>query len=84
MNKDDVGMIKFTQSMMAIVQALSTVDTATKAWDGLMTGLNAMLDQKIADTAGDGVPAPMGGSAPAPTPAPKRQTIFDDLPKRKF
>lgn len=51
MNKDDVGMIKFTQSMMAIVQALASVDTATKAWNGLMTGLNAMLDQKIADTA---------------------------------
>lgn len=51
MDKDDVGMIKFTQSMMAIVQALSTVDTATKAWKGLMTSLNAMLDQKIADTA---------------------------------
>ena len=50
-DKDDVGMIKFTQSMMAIVQALSTVDTATKAWKGLMTSLNAMLDQKIADTA---------------------------------
>lgn len=51
MNKDDVGMIKFTQSMMAIVQALASVDTATKAWDGLMTSLNAMLDQKIADSA---------------------------------
>ena len=49
--KDDIGMIKFTQSMSAIVQALSTVDTATKAWKGLMTSLNAMLDQKIADTA---------------------------------
>lgn len=49
--KDDVGMIKFTQSMMAIVQALSTVDTATKAWDGLMSGLNALLDRKLQDTA---------------------------------
>ena len=49
--KDDNAMIRFTTSMMAIVQGLSTFDTASKAWKGLVTGMNAALDAKLKDTA---------------------------------
>lgn len=49
--KDDNAMIRFTTSMMAIVQGLSTFDTASKAWKGLVTGMNAALDARLKDTA---------------------------------
>lgn len=49
-DNSDVGMIKFTQNLMAITQALTVMDSASKAWKGLLTAFNAALDQKIADT----------------------------------
>ena len=49
--KDDNAMIRFTTSMMAIVQGLSTFDTASKAWKGLVVGMNAALDARLKDTA---------------------------------
>ena len=52
--------------------------------DGKNQAIEAARAKRATATAGDGVPAPMGGSAPAHTPVPRRQTVFDDLPKRKF
>lgn len=49
--KDDTAMIKFTTSMMAVVQGLASLDTASKAWKGLVTGFNAALDARLKDTA---------------------------------
>lgn len=49
--KDDNAMIRFTTSMMAIVQGLSTFETASKAWKGLVVGMNAALDARLKDTA---------------------------------
>ncbi len=49
-DNSDIGMIKFTQNLMAITQALTVMDSASKAWKGLLTAFNAALDQKIADT----------------------------------
>lgn len=51
MGKDDTAMIKFTTSMMAIVQGLASLDTANKAWKGLLVGMNAALDARLKDTA---------------------------------
>lgn len=49
--KDDTAMIKFTTSMMAVVQGLASLDTASKAWKGLLVGMNAALDARLKDTA---------------------------------
>lgn len=51
MGKDDTAMIKFTTSMMAVVQGLASLDTANKAWKGLVVGMNAALDARLKDTA---------------------------------
>lgn len=53
--KDDTAMIKFTTSMMAVVQGLASLDTASKAWKGLVVGMNAALDAKLAETAATAV-----------------------------
>ena len=87
---NDLSLLKLTPATLEKLYTAMPFDEAvaeaaeTAEIDGKNQAIEAARVKKIADTAGDGVPAPMGGSAPAPTPAPKRQTIFDDLPKRKF
>ena len=52
--------------------------------DAKNQAIEAARVKKANAAAGDGVPAPMGGSSPAPEKPRRKQTIFDDLPKRKF
>lgn len=52
--------------------------------DAKNQAIEAARVKKANAAAGDGVPAPMGGSSPAPEQPRRKQTIFDDLPKRKF
>jgi hypothetical protein len=52
--------------------------------DGKNQAIEAARVKKAEQTAGDGVPAIQGGSAPEPVRPKARPTIFDDIPKRKF
>lgn len=52
--------------------------------DGKNQAIEATRVKKAAATAGDGVPTPQGGSAPAPEKPKRKPTIFDDLPMKKF
>lgn len=87
---DDLSVLKLSMKTLEKLYKAMTYDEAvaeaaeTGAIDAKNQAIEAARVKKAADTAGDGVPAPMGGSAPAPTPKPKKPTVFDDLPKRKF
>ena len=52
--------------------------------DGKNQAIEATRVRKSSAAAGDGVPAPQGGSSPTPTPKKKRPSIFDGLPEKKF
>lgn len=87
---NDLSVLKLSAQTLEKLYKAMTFDEAvaeaaeTAEIDGKNQAIEAARVKKTADTAGDGVPAPMGGSAPAPTPRPRKQTVFDDLPKRKF
>lgn len=87
---NDLSVLKLSMKTLEKLYKAMTFDEAvaeaaeTGAIEAKNQAIEAARVKKAADTAGDGVPAPMGGSAPAPTPAPRKKTVFDDLPKRKF
>ena len=87
---NDLSVLKLSaQTLEKLYKAMTFDEAVAEAAesaeiDGKNQAIEAARVKKTADTAGDGVPAPMGGSAPAPTPRPRKQTVFDDLPKRKF
>lgn len=87
---DDLSVLKLSSKTLEKLYKAMTYDEAvaeaaeTAEIDGKNQAIEATRVKKSEEIAGDGVPTPQGGSAPAPTPRPRRQTIFDDLPKRKF
>jgi len=87
---EDMGELKLSMQTLEKLYKAMTYDEAvaeaaeTAEIDGKNMAIEAARAKKTAETAGDGVPTPQGGSAPAPTPKPKKSTIFDDIPKRKF
>ena len=87
---DDLSVLKLSAKTLEKLYKAMTYDEAVAEAaeaaeiDGKNQAIEAARVKKTEATAGDGVPTPQGGSAPAPTPRPKRKTIFDDLPQRKF
>lgn len=87
---NDLSVLKLTQETLTKLYKAMTYDEAVAeaAETGEIDGKNAAIEaQRVRKTSaanGDGVPTPQGGSAPVPTPKPKKSTIFDDIPKRKF
>lgn len=87
---NDLSVLKLSMKTLEKLYKAMTFDEAvaeaaeTGAIEAKNQAIEAARVKKAADTAGGGVPAPMGGSAPAPTPAPRKKTVFDDLPERKF
>lgn len=87
---NDLSVLKLTPETLTKLYKAMTYDEAVAeaAETGEIDGKNAAIEaQRVRKTSaanGDGVPTPQGGSAPVPTPKPKKSTIFDDIPKRKF
>ena len=87
---DDLSVLKLSPKTLEKLYKAMTYDEAvaeaaeTAEIDGKNQAIEAARVKRTEATAGDGVPTPQGGSAPAPTPRPRRKTIFDDLPQRKF
>ena len=87
---NDLSVLKLSAKTLEKLYKAMTFDEAvaeaaeSAELDGKNQAIEAARVKKAAASAGDGVPAPMGGSAPAPAPRPKKSTVFDDLPKRKF
>ena len=88
---NDLSVLKLSMSTLEKLHKAMTYDEAVAeaAEAGAMEAKNDAIEaarvKKAIDTAGDGVPAPQGGSGVAAKPAPKRKaTIFDDIPQRKF
>ena len=87
---DDLSVLKLSSQTLEKLYKAMTYDEAvaeaaeSAEIDGKNQAIEAARVKKAADTAGDGVPAPMGGSAPAPEKPRRKPTFFDDLPKRKF
>ena len=87
---NDLSVLKLTPETLTKLYKAMTYDEAVAeaAETGEIDGKNAAIEaQRVRKTSaanGDGVPTPQGGSAPVPTPKPKKATIFDDIPKRKF
>jgi len=87
---DDLSVLRLSMSTLEKLYKAMTFDEAvaeaaeTGEIDGKNQAIEAARVKKSAATVGDGVPTPQGGSSPAPVPKPKRSTIFDDIPKRKF
>ena len=87
---NDLSVLKLSMSTLEKLYKAMTFDEAvaeaaeTGAIEAKNDAIEAARVKKAVDTAGDGVPTPQGGSAPA-RPAPKKKaTIFDDIPQRKF
>ena len=87
---DDLSMLKISNETLTKLYKAMTYDEAVAeaAENAEMDGRNAAIEAKRVKkqeaTAGDGVPTPNGGSAPATTKPRRRATIFDDIPKKKF
>jgi len=87
---NDMGELKLSmQTLEKLYKAMTYDEAVAEAAenaeiDAKNEAIEATRVKKAAETAASGVPAPQGGSAPAPTPKPKKSTIFDDIPKRKF
>ena len=87
---NDLSVLKLSESTLDKLYKAMTYEEAVAeaAETGAIEAKNGAIEaarvRKAANTAGDGVPTPVGGSSPAPTPKPKKKTIFDDLPQRKF
>ena len=87
---DDMSMLKLSPKTLEKLYKAMTYDEAvaeaaeTAEIDGKNQAIEAARVKKAEETAGDGVPALQGGSAPEPEKPKARPTIFDDIPKRKF
>lgn len=87
---NDLSVLKLTPETLTKLYKAMTYDEAvaeaaeTAEIDGKNAAIEAQRVRKTSAANGDGVPTPKGGSAPVPTPKPKKSTIFDDIPKRKF
>ena len=87
---NDMGELKLSMQTLEKLYKAMTYDVAvaeaaeTAAVDAKNEAIEATRVKKAAATAGDGVPAPMGGSAPAPQKPVKKKGFLDDIPERKF
>lgn len=87
---NDLSVLKLSPETLEKLYKAMTYDEAVAeaAETGEIDGKNAAIEaqrvKKTASAAGDGVPTPQGGSAPVPTPKPKKATIFDDIRPKKF
>ena len=87
---NDMGELKLTMQTLEKLYKAMTYDEAVAeaAADAEIDAKNEAIEatrvKKAAATEAAGVPTPQGGSSPAPVPKPKKSTIFDDIPKRKF
>ena len=87
---NDMGELKLSMQTLEKLYKAMTYDEAvaeaaeTAEIDGKNQAIEAARVKKATATAGDGVPTPQGGSAPAPERPRRKPTVFDDLPKRKF
>ena len=87
---NDMGELKLSmQTLEKLYKAMTYDEAVAEAAenaeiDAKNEAIEAARVKKAADTAAAGVPTPQGGSSPAPQKPPKKSTIFDDIPKRKF
>ena len=87
---DDLMVLKLTpDTLEKLYKAMNyDKDVAEAAETGEMQGKNEAIEatrvRKAEAVAADGVPTPQGGSAPVPEAKPRKATIFDDSPQRKF
>ena len=87
---NDLSVLKLSRETLEKLYKAMTYDEAVAeaaeagAIDAKNDAIEATRMAKAAANAGDGVPTPQGGSAPVPTPKPKRSTIFDDIKPKKF
>lgn len=86
---NDLSVLKLSaETLEKLYKAMNyDKDVAEAAESALIDGKNEAIEaarvKKAAKAAGDGVPAPSAGSAPV-QPKPRKSTIFDDIPQRKF
>lgn len=87
---NDLSVLKLsTKTLEKLYKAMTFDEAVAEAAesaeiDGKNQAIEAARVKKAESTSGDGVPAPQGGSAPAPEKPRRRSSIFDDIPKRKF
>ena len=87
---NDMGELKLSmQTLEKLYKAMTFDEAVAEAAenaeiDAKNQAIEAARVKKAAATEASGVPAPMGGSAPAPEKPRRKPTIFDDIPKRKF
>ena len=87
---NDLSVLKLSQTSLVKLYKAMTYDEAVaeaaeaSAIDAKNQAIEAARVKKSAAAAGDGVPTPAGGSAPAKEAPKRKPSIFDDLPKRKF
>ena len=87
---DDLSVLKLSSQTLEKLYKAMTYDEAvaeaaeTAEIDGKNQAIEAARVKKTAETAGDGVPALQGGSAPEPERPKSQPTIFDDIRPRKF
>ena len=87
---NDMGELKLSMQTLEKLYKAMTYDEAVAeaAADAEIDAKNEAIEaarvKKAAATEAAGVPTPQGGSSLAPVPKPKKSTIFDDIPKRKF
>jgi hypothetical protein len=87
---NDLSVLKLsTQTLEKLYKAMTYDEAVAEAAetaeiDGKNQAIEAARVKKTAETAGDGVPALQGGSAPEPEKPKSKPTIFDDIRPRKF
>ena len=87
---NDLSVLKLSAQTLEKLYKAMTFDEAvaeaaeTAEIDGKNQAIEAARVKKTAETAGDGVPALQGGSAPEPEKPKSKPTIFDDIRPRKF
>ena len=87
---DDLSVLKLSAATLEKLYKAMTYDEAVAEAaeaaeiDGKNQAIEAARVKKAEETAGDGVPALQGGSAPEPERPKAKPTIFDDIRPRKF
>ena len=87
---NDLSVLKLTpKTLEKLHKAMNyDADVAAAAEDAEINAKNAAIEasrvKKGAETAGDGVPTPQGGSAPAKEAPKRKPSIFDGIGERKF